>query len=53
MAAALTRAVKSLATPRSPRNARDTVMGLTLANAATSASVTRPVARERVFFDVI
>jgi hypothetical protein len=27
------------------------VMGLTLANAATSASVTRPVARERVFGD--
>ena len=34
-------------------DARDTVMGLTLANAATSASVTRPVARERVFGDFI
>jgi hypothetical protein len=29
------------------------VMGLTLAKVATSASVTRPVARERVFLDFI
>ena len=46
-AAACTRATSSPDTVGRPRSAREAVIGLTWATAATSCRVTRPVARER------
>jgi hypothetical protein len=42
---AVTRSIRAGSTARSPRSARDTVLGLTPAARATSLKVTRPEAR--------